>query len=198
MKIAKRSSEILMDMANDNKLDGDLTFQHILKILGNRAFGLGLLFFALPSALPLSAIPGVSLIFGLPILTLAFQMILSQKTIWLPKFAAKHTIDHKTVRAIIYKSAPYLKKAEKLLKPRLFFMTSRAMEIVNGITIALLACLLMLPIPLSNFIFSSLIIIFSLGFIEKDGFFIAAGYIGAFLYVGFIYTIIVSTIRIVF
>ena len=198
MKINKRSSEILLDIANDKKLDGDLTFHRILEILGVRAFGIGLLFFALPSALPVSAIPGISFIFSLPVLLLAVQMIMSRKTIWLPKIVAKHTIHHKTICKIVHASSPYLKKAELLLKPRLLFMTSPIMERVNGTVIALLACLLMLPIPLSNFIFSSLIIMFSLGFIEKDGIFVIAGYVGSFLYVSFIYTIIATAIQVVF
>jgi hypothetical protein len=69
------------------------------------------------------------------------------------------------------------------------------MEIINGSIIFCLAILLMLPIPLSNFIFAGLLIIFSLGLIEKDGLFLAVGYIGAILYVSFIYVFIVAIIK---
>lgn len=196
MKKNMPSSEILLNIAYDKTLDGDLTFQRILELLGMRAFGIGLLFFALPSALPVSAIPGVSFIFSLPILLLAVQMILSRKTIWLPKIVAKHAVHHNTICKIVHAASPYLKKAELLLKPRLLFMTSPIMERVNGAVIALLACLLMLPIPLSNFIFSALIVIFSLGFIEKDGIFIIVGYLGSLLYASLIYTIIATSIKV--
>lgn len=48
---------------------------------------------------------------------------------------------------------------------------------------------------MSNFILASLIIIFSLGLMEKDGFFIIATYIGGIVYVAFIYTVIISIIK---
>jgi hypothetical protein len=69
------------------------------------------------------------------------------------------------------------------------------MEIINGSIIFCLAILLMLPIPFSNFIFAGLLIIFSLGLIEKDGLFLAIGYIGATLYISFIYVFIVAIIK---
>ena len=144
MTTDKRCSEILRDIANDKKLEGNLTFQRILKILGKRSFGLALLLFALPSALPLSAIPGISFIFSLPILLFAIQMVVLRESLWLPQAVAKHTINHHTLCKIIFTSAPYLKKLEKLLKPRLLIMTSRVMLMINGAVLAFLSCLLML------------------------------------------------------
>jgi hypothetical protein len=72
------------------------------------------------------------------------------------------------------------------------------MEIINGITIFCLALLLILPIPFSNFVFALLIIIFSLGFIGKDGIFIVVGYISTFCYIAFVYTFISSAIKLIF
>lgn len=198
MKSTKRSSDILLAIAHDKKLDGDLSFHRILQLLQDRAFGLAILFFALPSALPLSSIPGVSFIFGIPILALAIQMILMRKTLWLPKRIEKNTIHHKTIVKIVRSSVRYLKKIEFFLKPRLLFMTSKYMEILNGILLLTMAILLMLPIPLSNFILASLIIIFSLGLMEKDGAFIIATYVSAIIYIGFIYTVIASALHALF
>jgi len=194
-KIYKRSSEILMEIAQDKSLKGNLTFRRILKMLGDRTFGVGLLFFSLPSALPFSAIPGVSLVFGIPIIIFAFQMLFARKTLWLPKVIADHAIHHEKVSKIIYIANPYLTTVEKLLKPRLTFMLSRIMEVINGFTIFCLALLLMLPIPFSNFIFSILIIVFSLGVIEKDGLFIIIGYIATFFYIIFSYIFIVVAVK---
>ncbi|OGT41238.1 MAG: sugar transporter [Gammaproteobacteria bacterium RIFCSPHIGHO2_12_FULL_40_19] len=198
MKKVKRSSDILLEMAHDKKLDGDLTFHRILQLLGDRAFGLALIFFALPSALPISAIPGISFFFGIPILALSLQMVFMRKTLWLPKRVAQHTIHHKTLVKIVHASTHYLQKMEIFLKPRLVFMTSKYMECINGTVLLALTFLLMLPIPLSNFILASLIIIFSLGLMEKDGVFIIATYVGGIIYVAFIYTVILSVIRAIF
>lgn len=198
MKKIKRSSEILLEMARDKNLDGDLTIYRILQLLGDRTFGLAVIFFALPSALPISAIPGISFLFGTPILALSLQMILMRETLWLPKRVARHTIHHRTIVKIVHASTRYLQKIEIFLKPRLIFMTSKYMETVNGIVLLALTLLLMLPIPLSNFILASLIIIFSLGLMEKDGLFIIISYLGGITYVAFIYAVIISAIKAIF
>lgn len=189
------SSDILLEIANNNELKGELTYQHILQILGERAFGIVLLFFALPSALPFSAVPGISAVFSIPIALFACQMIFARETLWLPKIIAKRTIHQKTISKIIHATVPYLTKVEYFLKPRWTFMTCRFMEIINGSIIFCLAILLMLPIPLSNFIFAVLLIIFSLGLIEKDGILLIVGYIGAIFYASFIYVIIGAILK---
>lgn len=194
-KIAKRSSGTLLEIANHEELKGELTYQRILQVLGERAFGIVLLFFALPSALPFSAIPGISVVFSLPIILFACQMIFARKTLWLPKIIAKRTIHHKTISRVIHTTVPLLIKIEYFLKPRWSFMTCRFMEIINGSIIFCLAILLMLPIPLSNFIFAALLIIFSLGLIEKDGLFLVVGYLFSILYISFIYVFIVAIIK---
>ena len=181
------SSDILLEIANHKDLKGELTYQEILQILGERAFGIVLLFFALPSALPFSTVPGVSVVFSVPIALFSCQMVFARKTLWLPKIIAKRTIHQKTIPKAIHATVPYLTKIEYFLKPRWEFMTCRLMEIINGTLIFCLAILLMLPIPLSNFIFAALLIIFSLGLIERDGLLLVIGYIGIIFYASFIY-----------
>src|SRR3990167_4070681 len=97
MKRDKRSSEILIEIAHDKKLHGELTFEQILRLLGDRAFGLAVIFFALPSALPISVIPGISFVFGLPIFLLSIQMIFMRSSLWLPKRVGRIT-DRKSTR----------------------------------------------------------------------------------------------------
>jgi hypothetical protein len=193
-KIHKSSSEILMKIVNSKTLSGNMTYRRILTALSERAFGIALLLFALPSALPFSAVPGVSFIFSLPIMIFATQIIFARKTLWLPKIIADRTISHKKISKIIQMAVPYLKKIERFMKPRWDFMTSRFMEIINGIVIFCLAILLMLPVPFSNFIFAALIVIFSLGIIERDGVFITVGYIGALAYISFLSVFILKAI----
>lgn len=194
-KTIKRSSDTLLEIVNHEDLQGELTYQRILQILGDRAFGVVLLFFSLPSALPFSTIPGVSVIFSFPIVLFSCQMVFARKTLWLPKIIAKRTIHQETISKVVHAALPYLIKVEYFLKPRWAFMTCRFMEIINGVVIFCLAILLMLPIPLSNFILAALLIIFSLGLIEKDGLFLVAGYFGTILYISFIYVFIVAIIK---
>lgn len=186
MKKPERSSDILIQIIKNHSKD-ELFLGEILSSLGQRTFGLVLIFFSLPAALPFSIIPGISFIFSLPILLVSVQMILARKSLWIPLVIRDHKISTDKVKEIINKTIPYLIKIERLLKPRLVYMSSRIMEIITGTLIMLLALLLMLPIPFSNFIFAALIIVFSLGLIEKDGLFILCGYLATMVYFSVLY-----------
>jgi len=186
-KASQRSSEILMEIAEDKKLDGDLTYRYTAQVLGERAFGIGILFFSLPILLPLSAMPGISFVFSLPIVFFALEMILARKSFWLTKGIGEKTISHAKLSKIIYAVVPYLVKLEGLSKPRWLFMTSRIMEIINGIIILFIALLLVLPIPFSNSIFGAMLVSFGLGIAQKDGLLILIGYLLFVLYVSFMY-----------
>ena len=108
----------------------------------------------------------------------AFQMIIARKALWLPKFIGGRAIPYQKISKIIHKVSPFLVKIERLLKPRLYFMTKGFMKIMSGILLLCLAIFLTFPIPFSNFLFALLIIVISLGLIEKNGLFIILGYIG--------------------
>lgn len=194
-KPGKRTSEKLLEIMHSNTMTKDICFEDIIKLLGPRAFGIALLFFSLPSALPFSVIPGVAFVFSVPIFFFSVQIILGRNTLWLPKKIAKKNVPYQSVAKIIQKTVPYLKKAEYFLKPRWAFMTSRPLEIMNGLVILCLAILLVLPIPFSNFIFAILLITFSLGLIEKDGVVIMLGYAASLLYVSFIFWVIAAAVH---
>ncbi|ARN85085.1 exopolysaccharide biosynthesis protein [Candidatus Nucleicultrix amoebiphila] len=187
--VPKRSSEILMEIVKNKILKRELTYQYILQTLGDRAFGVAILFFSLPSLLPFFAIPGVAVIFSLPIVIFALGMVLGRKSLWLPKSIGNKTISHSKISRIISAVLPYIVRFERFSKPRWVFMTYRITEIINGITILCLAFLLMLPIPFSNFIFGGLLAIFSIGILEEDGLLIFMGYLCFIAYIFFIYVV---------
>lgn len=190
-----RSSDILLNISQCTHDKEYFTYNELVALLGDRAFGIVMLFFALPSALPFSSIPGVSFVFSIPIVLCTIQIILARTRFWLPQMIGKKTVMRKTINKVITTALPYLKKLEHWLKPRYLFMTSRFMEVINGLLILILAICLMLPIPFSNFIFSGLIIVVSLGIIERDGLFIALGYILTAIYFHFMYLLIMTAIK---
>lgn len=194
----KHSSDMLMEILENGKYNDYLTVQDILQQLGDNVFGVVILLFALPSVLPVTAIPGISFLFSLPILFFALQMVIARKTLWLPNIIAMLKFNYKTIYKIIYISVPYIKRVEHILKPRLPFLTCGFMELINGIVIFCLSLLLTLPIPFSNIILAMLLIVFSLGLIEKDGVFIIFGYITTFLYFNFMFVLILTAIKAIF
>ncbi len=182
----KRSSEVLREIAENKHLRKKLTYQHIVDTLGERAFGIMILFFSLPSLFPVSVVPGVAVIFSLPIIIFTLEMVFGSDSLWLPKFIANKQISHAHLSRIISVVLPYIMKLERLTKPRWTFMTCPTANIIRDIAIFCLALLLMLPIPFSNVILGILLVIFSIGIIENDGVFIFVGLILFILYASFL------------
>jgi hypothetical protein len=175
-----RISQILMQVLKEEEKRETITYRDLVVRLGDQAFGLIIILFALPSALPLSIIPGFSFLFGLPILIVACHLVIGKQILWLPQYLAKKEINPRRLNLIIEKAVPYLIRIEHLLKPRGLFLASKGMERLHGLLLLMLSILLALPIPLSNFFFAALIILLGLGLAEKDGVMITLAYLGTF------------------
>ncbi|QRN02416.1 exopolysaccharide biosynthesis protein [Legionella sp. MW5194] len=175
-------SRLLKKIAMKHEKESRVCFGELVKELGDQAFGLIMILFALPSALPVSAIPGISFIFGLPILFIAIHLLIGRRILWLPRQLADRSIERGTLLDVVTKTRPYLMYVERLLKPRLTFFSTPFMERMHGVVLLLLSILLLLPIPFSNFIFAMLIILFGLGIAEQDGLFLVLAYTGTVLY----------------
>lgn len=182
MKKQNSVSSVLWHVLKTHQHSETLTYGELINALGEQAFGLITILFALPSALPISVIPGFSFIFGLPIVFIAVHLIIGRRSLWLPKKLANYRVNLKKLDAVAKKTLPTIMVIERYLKPRLLFLSSSIMERVLGVVLLILSLLLLLPIPFSNFFFASLIICFGLGLVEKDGLLMLIGYIGSFIY----------------
>jgi len=147
----------------------------IIESLGQRSFGFILLIFALPNSLPILGIPGVSTITGMPMLFVAVQMALGHKRVYLPHWIADSSIATADFQKLITKVAPWLRRVEKLMRPRISFLTLGSAERWLGAFCVLLAFLLILPIPLGNLLPALGILFIALGLIESDGVCVLAG-----------------------
>lgn len=172
---ADRLSAILTAVAeaqgNDRISIGDL-----LEALRHRALGALMFIFAAPTALPMP--PGVSAIVGAPLLFLAVQLMLGMKP-WLPKFITDRSLSRVDFQRVISVIAPWLARAEKIMRPRLTFLAHRPFVYLLGLTCLMLSLVLFLPIPLGNMLPSVAICIIALGLLERDGVWILVGLITA-------------------
>ena len=73
------------------------------------------------------------------------------------------------------KSSPYIRKVERILRPRLLFMTSDIAKRIIGVFVLLFSSFILLPIPLSNFVPGLGVLIISFGLLGKDGLVIILG-----------------------
>jgi hypothetical protein len=87
----------------------------------------------------------------------------------LPKKFSKLSVKRSVLAMLVNKSAPYIRKVERILKPRLLFMSKPISEKIIGFFILLFSSFILLPMPLSNFIPGVGILIISFGLLGKDG-----------------------------
>lgn len=147
----------------------DVTLDDILELAGERTFGFLLVILSLPSALPVPA-PGYSTPFGFVIFLLAVQLIAGSTRPWLPERVNRFAIPLPKAQAFIKAGMPWLQRIEVLSRPRLTpLCTSRLGRITLGSMIALMACSMMLPIPLTNTLPAMGIFITGFGLLDDDG-----------------------------
>lgn len=167
----KRVSEILDQVGDDNRRER-VSISDLMRAMDARAVAALILLFALPNALPTP--PGTSSILGLPLLYLCGQMMLG-KLPWLPALIADRSMTRSDFRAFVGRVTPLLARAERLLKPRLLFITTPKGEQVIGAFCLLLALVLALPIPLGNMLPAFAISLMALGVLERDGLWVIGG-----------------------
>jgi hypothetical protein len=165
----------------------------LFEVMRDRAFGALMLIFAAPNVLPLP--PGSSTILGAPLIFLAAQLALSRPRPWLPKLIAKRSMSRKDFAAIVSKGAPWLVRAEKLLTPRLSFLTRPPFEQAIGAICLLLAVILFLPIPFGNNLPALAICLFSLAILERDGLAALAGTLVAIVSVAVVWGVLYALVR---
>jgi hypothetical protein len=167
----KRVSQILDDVAGDDRRER-VSITDLMRAMEARAVAALILFFSLPNALP--AIPGTSAVLGLPLLYLCGQMMLG-KLPWLPAIVADRSMTREDFRNLVRRVSPLLARAERLLVPRLLFITGARGEQVIGAFCLLLAVVLALPIPLGNMLPAIAISMMALGVLERDGLWVIGG-----------------------
>lgn len=163
--------KVVSDHSNDFVSVGELN-----NAMRERGFGVLMAVAALPACIPT---PFPMLIYtkivALPILVLCFQMIYGKDSPWLPRWIAQKKIARKTLADIASKGAERMRKIEKLLKPRMAFLSTKTGEKIIGIFAFWFAVSIALPLPFTSFLPAMGILLMSLGLLGKDGLIIAAG-----------------------
>jgi hypothetical protein len=133
-----------------------------------------LLALTLPILLPLP--PGFSMVLALPLLLVAPQIIVGRQEVWLPKFLSRRKIKRPALVKVIRRVLPLLQRVERIVRPRLRFLTTGVGASMVGVACTLIAVVLVLPIPFANLVPSLAMSAFSIGLTRKDGLFVLGGY----------------------
>ncbi len=140
----------------------------LLDGLGRASLGLGLM---VPSLLAMIPLPGpFGVLFGTMIGAIAVQVMMGETRLRLPRFLAGRTVPPAAVGTALRRFAVPLQWAERLSTPRrLLPLTGRVARVVLAAPLLIMAMTLALPIPLGNGLPAIAVIVFALGFMERDG-----------------------------
>ena len=155
----------------DALLDGDpaqsLDFDDLLDGLGRRAFGMLLFVAALPAFIP---IPIGGALSGPLIMLVAAQLLVGMVHPWLPGFIARRGPKRQALARFERMVDPWLARLERIVRPRLTAVLDHPLATAfTGLLLLLLGLLLALPIPLTNYVFGGLILLYALALLERDG-----------------------------
>lgn len=160
------ASELLHDLM-DAFPEESVTVGDIMKRLEGQAFGLLLLVLALPNCIP--NIPGLSTIFGVMMVAPAVQLILGRGDLWLPSRVRRWQISRHALQMAINGSLPILKRIERYVAPRWTFLVRPPFTQLLGLQTLFLAIVLILPIPLGNWMPGVTVAATALALIQRDG-----------------------------
>ena len=127
-----------------------LSIREITGAVGEKGFGLVLIVLSLPSALPVPA-PGYSTPFGIVIALIALQMIRGRTAVWLPAKLSAIRIKPKLAHTMLGSASKFLHAIERFIRPRQKWIRSHPGQAGLAVVIAIMACLMMLPIPIDQY-----------------------------------------------
>ena len=165
-------SHVLEDICQTIEKTENVTIGLLIDAFHERGFGIIMLIFAAPAALP---IPGFNAIMSLPLICLALQQTMGRHTIWMPESLLHRPLPRQKMTEIIRMAIPWLKKIEVLIKPRMKWVTWNGPSHFMGFLTLLIALFAALPIPLTHTIPGISIAIIALGILMRDGLAIIAG-----------------------
>jgi hypothetical protein len=189
--------ETLQELLNTDDERG-LSINEITCAVGEKGFGLLLIVLSLPSALPVPA-PGYSTPFGVVMALIALQMIRDRKTVWLPQRLGTIRIKPKLAKTMLGTASKFLNKIERYIRPRQKWIRGYAGQASLAFVVLNMACLMMLPIPLTNTFPAIVIFMIGIGLSEEDGLLaigaFTVGCCALILYAGIVYIVLTQGVE---
>ncbi|ABI78737.1 ExoD family protein [Hyphomonas neptunium ATCC 15444] len=162
------------------------SLREIFDRLDESAFGAGLFLLALPCCIPF--LYGVPQVVALPMLALAFQMVIGREEPWLPAKLAARKIDRKGLTQMAQGGRKWFGWIEAIIRPRLSFITGRNSERVIGLFLFIFSASILVPLPMTNTVPGMAVAITAFGLMQKDGLAVMGGIVLGTFWVGALIT----------
>jgi hypothetical protein len=168
----ERTSTLLRALASGGP--ARVSLRDLAHGLRNRALGLMLVVFGAPCMAP--APPPIPLICATAVLLVAVSLMTGRPEPWLPERLARRTLPGEPLRKVLRRIVPLAERIERWCRPRMPSVSSRAGKAVIGGVVAVMAIVVLLPIPiLGNFTPGLAIVVTGVGLSERDGLVMSIG-----------------------
>ena len=149
-----------------------LSLGELLDKLGDEGLLLLSILLTLVFLIPVS-IPGVSTVFGAVILLIGVSR-LSGRPLWLPQRLRNKQLPVEKLRPALKSGLKWMERMDKISRPHRLsaLVDGKAMGVINNLAFILAAVLRMMPfsfVPFSNTMPAVALLLFSVGFIQRDG-----------------------------
>ncbi len=168
----------VIDRLEKSAHDEETSIRDIIDGLGARSFPAIMLIPALLAVSPLSGIPGVTVTVGLIVAATAAQMLWGRDSLWLPERLTRRRISTEKLCKAISWLRPPVRFIERFLKPRLTFLFRRPLKWITLTLVFLIggAMPVLELIPTTGSIAATVISIFAIGLLTRDGVLVILGY----------------------
>jgi hypothetical protein len=189
-----RTSDILVRLASATDTDR-VSVRAIVSALGERAYALLIVVLGLPNCLPMP--PPIPLISGLLLVVVAIQILVGLRSPWLPRSLLDRTIAHADLVKAVDRALPWLRRLERLARPRLaVFENPLAMSILGTVLLAFALALVFAAPIIGQIPLGIAVCLLGLGLVERDGYVVLGGFVlgtfGVSLSLGFVFALIAS------
>ena len=168
-------TSLIRHLAKTLPADQDMTFGDFLKLLGVQGFVFFLLILAMLNVV-IFMVPGLSILFGIPMVILVVQMLLGIRVPIFPEFICKRKMKSLVLKKGLHKGAHAVGKIEKYIRPRLLILTQQHVIWVHSLVALILAFMVALPVPFLNLPPTFGMITLCIGLMQRDGVFICIAY----------------------
>lgn len=163
----------LLELALHGDPEQVLSLREILGDLGESAFGMFLFVAILPAFIP---VPGLAGALSGPLVALiGLQLLIGLRRPWLPSVIGRRGPRRRTLGRFIGRISPLLRRLDRWLAPHWnWLLAPLPARLLIGLQLLVLGVLLSLPIPMTNYLFGAIVLLYALALLERDGRLMAA------------------------
>lgn len=164
----------------DDLPEDRLTLSELIEVFGDDGLLILTILLTLVFLIPVS-IPGVSTVFGAAILMIGVSRLVG-KPLWLPAKVRERSLPVENLRPGLRTGLKWVQRMERISKPHRLpgLVNGAGMRLFNNLAFILGALLLMAPfgfVPFSNTLPAIALLLFAVGFIQRDGVSILLGHL---------------------